>query len=719
MRHYRSQILISIVLLSAMLGVFGQMLNHDFVNYDDLDYITQNRMVQNGWTVKGLKWALTSRTHGHWHPLTWLSHMTDCQFFGVNPGRHHLISLLFHMANTLLVFWVLFRMTGAPYRSAVVAALFGLHPLHVEPVAWVAARKDLLSAFFWMLALATYLYYVKRPRWFKYALVLLTFALGLMSKAMIVTLPLILLLLDYWPLNRFQVEADAGAGDSSARKSLNSRPGIRRVLGLVLEKALFFVILGGSVFITVSFMLYEKLPAFSLAKVWPKKEYLAEALVFYITYLIKMIWPFGLATPYPYTPVPPIWQIAGAAVFLGIVSFLAIRWFRSRPYLFVGWFWYLITLLPVIGLVKMGPHSIADRYTYISLIGIFIIIAWGVPDVLPQWPHRRKIMGGLAVVLVVAYSVVAWVQTGYWKNSITLLGHAVQVTEGNWMAHSNLGVALKDAGRLEDAIPHYEASLRVNPEDYKARINLGFAMIRQGDPDAAIRHFSESLRINHRDALAHFTLGMLLKKQGKCSEAVLHFSESLVIKPGNADAHENWGICLSTMGDLPEAVRQFSQALGINPRSVPAHMNLGITLMRQGRPSDAIRHFQEALEIRPHDPKALFFLGTALNEAGMPQEAVEHLKESLEIRPGSAQVHNQLGIALAKRGDLSGAADHFFQAVQIQPDNPQALMNMGMALKKMGRYQEANTYFSRVLQIRPDHVKARRMLETSRQESNE
>jgi protein O-mannosyl-transferase len=634
----------------------------------------------------------------------------------LKPGLHHLTSLLFHMANTLLLFWVLFRMTGASYRSAFVAALFALHPLHVEPMAWVAARKDLLSAFFWMLTMAVYLYYVKRPKWFKYLLVLLAFALGLMAKAMIVTLPLILLLLDYWPLNRFQVEADVGAGDSSPKKSLNSRHRTRRVLGLVLEKALFFVTLGGSVFMTVSFMMYERLPMFSLAKIWPKKEYVAEALVFYTTYLIKMIWPFGLATPYPYTPVPPVWQIAGAGAFLVIVSTMSIRWLRSRPYLFVGWFWYLITLLPVIGLVKFGPHSIADRYTYISLIGIFIIIAWGVPDILPQWPHRRRIMGGLAVVLLVAYSVVSWVQTGYWKNSITLLGHAVQVTEGNWMAHSNLGVALKDAGRPEDAIPHYEASLRINPKDYKARINLGFARMQQGDLDAATRHFSESLRIHHRDPLAHFTLGILLKKQGKCSEALIHFSESLRIKPGNAEAHENLGICLAKTGDLPEAVRQFSQALAINPRSVGAHMNLGITLMRQDRPGDAIHHFEEALQIRPDDPKTLYILGTALNEAGRPEEAVEHLKESLRIRPGNAIVYNQLGIALAKQGDLSGAADKFSEALQVQPDNPQALMNMGMALKKMGRDDEAIPYFSKVLQIRPDHVKARRMLEMTQEQ---
>ena len=718
MQRYRPQVILSVVLAAAMFGVFGQMLNHDFVNYDDLDYITNNPMVQEGWSVEGLKWALTSHTHGHWHPLTWLSHMTDCQVFGLNPGLHHLSSLLLHMVNTLLLFWVLSRMTGAPYRSAFVAALFGLHPLHVEPVAWVAARKDLLSGFFWMLALATYRYYVKRPKWFKYLLVLLTFALGLMAKAMIVTLPLILLLLDYWPLGRFKLEPVPGGGDPSPEKFLNSRGQTRRVFGLVLEKALFFVILGGSVFMTVSFMMYERLPMFSLAKVWPKKEYVAEAFVFYTTYLVKMIWPFGLATPYPYSPVPPAWQVAGAAGFLLTVSFLAVRWFRAKPYLFLGWFWYLIALLPVIGLVKMGPHSIADRYTYISLIGIFIIMAWGVPDIMPMWTHRNRIMGGMAVAVLVACGVVSWVQTSYWKNSITLLGHAVQVTENNWMAHTNLGVALKDAGRPDDAIPHYEASLRVKPEDYKARMNLGFAMMRRGDLDAAIHQFSESLRYYHQDPLAHFTLGILLKNQGKCSEAVLHFSESLRIKPGNAEAHENWGICLAKMGDLPEALRQFSQALDIDPERIPARMNLGITLIRQGQVSDAINQFETALKIRPDDPKTLYFLGTALNQAGRTEEAVEHLQKSLQIGPKNPLVYNQLGIALAKQGDLGGAAEQFSNAVQIQPDNPQALMNLGMALEKMGRSEEAATYFLKVLEIRPDHVKARQMLEATQQNRN-
>jgi protein O-mannosyl-transferase len=706
------EIVISLVLIGLTLVVFGQVRNFDFVNYDDRDYITQNRHVQAGWTRDGVLWAMKAKVHGHWHPLTWLSHMTDAQFFGLDAGFHHLTNLMLHLANTLLLFWVLRRMTGAQYRSAFVAALFALHPLHVEPVAWVAARKDVLSTIFWMLSIGAYIYYVKRPGVLRYAAVLVLFVLGLMSKAMIVTLPLVLLLLDYWPLGRWQVQAPSGVINTAAQQPLHKKNQIHLGIRLVSEKILFFFLLGGSAFISVLFMRYERLPEFSLWKILPKTEYVLQALVFYVHYIIKMLWPFNLATPYPKAEImPPVWQAVGAAVFLTVISAWVIDGRKRRPYLFVGWFWYLITLLPVIGLIKFGPHTLADRYTYIALIGLFIIIAWGFPELIAGWRNRRLVLGVAAGIVVTGCVVISYIQTTTWQNSVTMLTHTVEVTKDNWLAHTNLGVALKDEGRFEEAEFHYKEALRINPKDFMAFTNLGFAKMHQGKYEEGTQQFYEALKRNPKDPQAHFALGVILKDQGNCEEASKHFIESLRLNPRNSKAHVNLGLCYGGSGNDAEAIRHFSEAVAIDPDNISARMNLGIALMKQGRRKDAIDHFQEAVRLNPNDAKARYILGTVLNEEGRLDEAANQLAKSIQIDAENPGAHNQMGIVMARRGEFATAARHFSEAVRLDPENPKVRMNLAFALRDQGKIEDAAKQFAEVLRLDPNNEKAKYELE--------
>jgi len=468
--------MVCLLLIMTTLAVYSQVRHHGFINYDDDDYVTENPRVQAGWTMESLTWAITTRFHGHWHPVTWLSHMTDYQLFGLNPAGHHLSSVFLHLANTLLLFFVLNRMTRALLRSALVAAMFALHPLHVEPVAWVADRKDILSAFFWMVTMGVYVHYAAYPGFRRYLLVLIPFVLGLMAKPMVVTLPLVLLLMDYWPLERLEFGESHKGRRRGKDKSLEARYQSAPALRLLLEKGLFFFILGASAVVTVLAMRFERTPGFNLSDFQPTAADMAKSLALYVTYMGKMLWPLHLATPYPTLTMPSPWQIVGAFLLLAGISCWVIWQRRRYPYLLVGWLWYLITLLPVIGLVKVGPHKMADRYVYIPLVGLFVMVAWGVPDLVKGWRHRRLLVGISASVLVLGLAIGSWLQLRHWKDSISLFGHTVTVTSNNSLAHNNLGTAYADQGNFETAMGHYREAIRIEPDYAMALFNLGVAL---------------------------------------------------------------------------------------------------------------------------------------------------------------------------------------------------------------------------------------------------
>jgi len=649
MTRYRSQIVISLLLVMTTLAVYAQVRNHEFINYDDEDYVTENRHVQAGWNMESLTWAFTTRLHRHWHPLTWLSHMTDCQFHGLDPGRHHLTSVLLHIASTLLLFFVLGRMTGARLRSAFVAALFALHPLHVEPVAWVADRKDVLSGFFWMLTMGAYVRYAERPGFMRYLVVMIAIVLGLMAKPMVVTLPFVLLLLDYWPLKRFESGHSFSHDEPGDSKDPDARYRASPALHLVWEKALLVLIIGASALATVSVM--HGAGNASLSELWPRKRHLLNSLVFYVNYIRKMLWPSDLATPYPDLHMAHVWQAGGAGLLLACISCLVFWQGRRRPYLLVGWLWYLITLLPVIGLVRVGPHIMADRYTYIPLIGLFIIIAWGAPEVVTRWRYRRIALAVSTCIVVLGFTICSWFHVRHWKDSIRLFERTVSVTANNELAHNNLGVALSEEGRLEEAIYHFSHALAIQPDYVRAHVNLGFALERQGRVKEAVDYYLKALSIKPDYAEAHNKLGILLAGQGRVEEAIGHFSEALKVEPHDTRAYNNLGNLLAGQGRVKEAIGHYFEALRINPDYAEAHNNLGVALAGQGRVEEAIGHFSEALR----------------------------------IEPDYAEVHNNLGVALAGQGRVKEASGHFYEAFRIKPDYTAAENNLKRSLQILGK----------------------------------
>jgi len=500
-------ITVCLLLVLVTFAVYWQVYGYDFVGLDDDRYVTENYLVQNGLTTEGILKAFTTFTLGLWTPLTSLSHMLIYDMYGLNPGGHHLANLLFHIANTLLLFFVLRRMTGNLWQCAFVAALFALHPLRVESVAWVTERKDVLSTFFWMLTIWGYLRYVKHPGIYRYLLVILFFILGLMAKPMLVTLPFVLLLLDYWPLYRFQY-GHSGTLDKPRQWKL--------VFHLILEK-IPFLVLSVITSVLTCIGVRKEGTVFTSVDVIPYVTRITDALVVYVKYIEKMIWPSKLAVYYPHHEMFSWWEITVACFLFVTMSFLSIRVMKRSPYVIVGWLWYVGTLVPVLGIARAEQqiNLIADRFTYVPLIGLFIIIAWGANDLLSRWCYRRIILsiaGGIVISILI---ILTWKQVQYWENSITLFKHTLKHTSNNYRIHNNLGLALDKQGRTEEAIEHYLQALRIRPDDVDAHNNLGNAFIRKGNIKEAIVHFRKALSINPNNINARNNLNKVLMMQQK------------------------------------------------------------------------------------------------------------------------------------------------------------------------------------------------------------
>ncbi len=509
------QILICLVLAGATLLPYVQVKNYDFITFDDNMYVAENRQVLAGISWPGIKWSFTSLDAGNWHPLTWLSHMLDSQLYGSWAGGHHVTNVAFHLANTLLLFLFLARVTQALWPSALVAALFALHPLHVESVAWVSERKDVLSTFFWLATLWAYGRYVAAPSVRRYLSVVLLFALGLMAKPMVVTLPFVLLLLDYWPLGR--VEAGLAAVPGLIGENIpNPGPPKQVYWRLILEKIPLFVLAILSCLITLA---AQRAGGSVMSLVhWPLGPRLANALVAYIKYGVKLFWPPPMAMFYPLAPVP-WWQALAAGLILLIVSVLLLARARRYPYLAVGWLWYLGTLVPVIGLVQVGGQALADRYMYIPSIGMFIIVAWGIFAVTKHWRHQKVVLAlGSAVVLCACFWA-TWIQVGYWRNSETLFTHTIQVTGPNYMAYHHLGTDLVNRGKLGQAIALYKQTLAIAPSYAPAYNNLGCVYARQGRFEEAVPYFKEAIRLSPYALSFYRNLAQAFLDQGKKSAA--------------------------------------------------------------------------------------------------------------------------------------------------------------------------------------------------------
>jgi Flp pilus assembly protein TadD len=543
---------VAAVLVLLTFAAFLPTLGHPFVNYDDQLYVFENPEVQAGLSAHGIGWALTTQRTGNWHPLTWLSLMLDHQLFGLHPSGYHWTNLLLHLASVALLLYVLVRMTGSLWRSAFVAALFALHPQRVESVAWVAERKDVLSTLFWMLTLWAYLRYADKPGWSRYWPALLFYALGLMAKPMLVSMPFVLLLLDFWPLRRFVFSPGP---ESAGRPALTTRP----TGGLLLEKLPFLALAIVSSVLTVLAQLSSTVR-------------LAGAVVAYSRYIGKMLWPAHLAVLYPHPgSVPPVWQAAGSLAVLLIGTGLVWKG-RARGYPVTGWLWFLITLVPVIGIVQVGSASMADRYTYVTHLGLYLIIAWGVPDLLgvrsaaaggSGRTARILTVGGAAVVL--ACAVCTWVQAGVWKDSVTLWAHAVTVTKHNYLAHENLAKAFYVENRLEEAEREYREALRIKPDEPGFWTNLGIVLGQRGKLDEAVECHTKALALDPRLAQAYSNRALLYVRLQKPEAALADYQQLLTLLPENVNARYNLGLTLASLGRMDEAAEEFRRVLSVRP----------------------------------------------------------------------------------------------------------------------------------------------------------
>ena len=564
----RNSVLLCLVLIGVTLSIFWQTAGHQFINFDDPLYVTNNPHVKGGFTGKNIAWAFTTTTASNWHPLTWLSHMADVEIFGLNPWGHHLTSVFIHTASTLLLFWLLAQITMAPWQSLFVAVLFALHPLHIESVAWVAERKDVLSGFFWMLTLLCYAGYVKHRTVKFYFLTLFSFVFGLLAKPMLVTLPLVMIFMDYWPFSRFQSEEipDGAGGLNRACETL---------LTLLKEKIPFFLLSLLSALVTI--YAQKSGGTISSLEAVPLTSRIGNALLAYAAYIGKTIWPQDLAFLYPFPLSIPLWQVFASGATLILMTIATIHFRRKKPYLLVGWLWFLITLLPVIGIIQVGSQSMADRYTYIPLIGLFIMASWGMPDLLRSLRYRQAILVILSCVVVSSLAVTTWRQLRYWEDNISLYRHTLDVTTNNYVILNNLGIALADRGQVGAAIQAYQEALRIWPKSVTAHVNLGAALAGQGKIEEAISHYSEALRLKPDYALARINwskalnnMGVALAQQGKLAEAINHFNQALLIDPESVDGHFNLGITLARLNRVDEAAEQFAQVLKLTPGSAEA-----------------------------------------------------------------------------------------------------------------------------------------------------
>lgn len=542
---------VSLSLLILTLVVYFQVHTFEFVNYDDRETIVGNTHIQNGFTLAGLRWAFTSAYAANWFPVTWMSHMADFQMWGPDSGLHHLTNLLFHLADTFLLFALMKRMTSRLWESAFVAFVFALHPQHVESVAWVTERKDVLSAFFWFLTTWLYLDYVDRPGWRRYSFSLAAFALGLMSKQMLVTLPFTLLLLDYWPLKR--------------AKSTK----------LLLEKVPYFVLsLAASV---IAYIVQHQSGA--VTSTIPLGTRLANGILSYVSYLVQFVWPSGLAVFYPYPANFPAWKIAACSALLIAISVAVIK----RAYLAVGWFWYLGTLVPVIGIVQVGLQAKADRYTYIPMIGISIMLAWGVAELMERWPGSQFALKTVSGVVCLAWVAITWTQIQYWQNSVTLFEHAIAATENNFIAHLFLGAVMTEKGRPQDALRHLYASVEEKPDYADAHDTLGALLAQMKESDAAAEQFNIALRIQPNDSEAHYNLGNVRLDQGRLQDAANEFTAALRIMPEFPLAHFGLGAALINLGRIDESIVQFEEALREDSHLEAAREGLRKALSVKGR----------------------------------------------------------------------------------------------------------------------------------------
>jgi tetratricopeptide (TPR) repeat protein len=643
----RQAFLICLGLALATLAVYWRVHGFEFLAYDDYSIFFENPMVRQGLAWKAIVWGATTCYYEYWHPLMWWSHLLDCQLFGLNAGPHHLENLAFHVANTLLVFAVFRRMTGMVWRSAMVAALFGLHPLHVESVAWLAERKDLLSTLFWLLSVWAYAGYVERSKVHPpspepprrttgpkskvaYGWSLFFFLLGLLTKPMVVTLPFVLLLLDYWPMRRISDLKTKGKNDTGMR--------------LVWEKWPFFGLSALFCFITwYSTKLGNHIQPSELT---PWASRLANIPVAYVRYLGKTAYPSRLAVLYPMPHQWPLWEVGGSILILLVITWQAMKRARSAPYLIVGWLLFLGTLVPTIGVVSVGSQAIADRYMYIPSLGLFAAAVWWVADFSSGWKGRKIILAGMSAVLLSAFGALTWVQVGYWHDTVSLWEHCLDTGAESLVAHYGLSDAYQDRWDMAGAVEQSTKAVQLAPEDADANQRLGVA----------------------------------LTAAGKLQEATNSFAKALKLAPNYAVAHQNLGFALVDSGDLAGAAAQFAEAVQLQPTRLDAYAGTGEVLSAQGRSDDAISYYLATLRLEPAFARAYYLLGTEYLKRGDIGGAISNFEQNVEYNPGRVAPHVQLAQIFSQQHEAARAVSEYRAILRLNPDLPEALNNLAWIL---------------------------------------
>lgn len=677
----------------AVCIVFGQTLRYGFVNYDDDSVVYENPAVTRGLDVREIVWVFTHNSgRDSWFPVTDITHMLDWQLYGPNAGGHHLTNVLLHAATTMVLFLLLQRMTGAIWRSAFVAAVFAIHPLRVESVAWVAERKDVLSGLFFMLALWTWTRYAQkragtespesvisaldsRPWTGDYYLALIFFVLGLLSKASVVTLPFVMLLLDFWPLKRFNASTFPR---------------------LLAEKWPFFLVCAAGCAVTVLTQRQVAVAAYHFSLPWR----LGNALLAYVDYLKHTIYPVGLALLYPHPQNHlPIGKVCLSGVVLLIISAGALIGRRKHPYLLVGWLWYLGMLVPVIGMMQTGDQARADRYTYLPQIGLCILVAWGVERLSRSWPWRRLILASAAGVLLAGLLAMAYAQTRYWKSSITLWNRTLACWPESYIAHCNLGIALADEGQVAEAVRQFNRALQLNLADAKSINNLGKVLTSQGKPAEAIQDFNHALQLEPDDVKTLNNLGVALADEGKWNDAIQQLNRALQLKPEDASTYYHLGNVFREQQDFVDADQNYEQALQINPDFAEALCNYGLALAQQGKWDDAIRQDEQAIRLKPRFVDALNNLGGAFIAQGEWTDAVQSYQKVLQLTPNDLNALNNLGVALARQGRPDQAIECFDRALQLNPNDPATHNNLGITLANEGKLAQALQHLQEALYL--------------------
>ncbi len=661
----RLQVMIGIALGLSTLLLYLPALRHSFIEYDDQQYVTENPHVQAGLSWGGLVWAFGFHA-SNWHPLTWLSHMLDSQIYGAGAGGHHFTNVLLHAGSTLVLFLALNRLTGKMWRAAAVAALFAWHPLHVESVAWVAVRKDVLCGFFWMLTIYTYAGYAAKPSITKYLTTLILFALCLMAKPMAVTLPFVLLLLDFWSA------VEEGTSEQEACRNGDSVVTARSWKRLILEKVPFFGLAAVGCVLTIKAQKEAIVSTGGLGV----GERMGHALVAYWHYLFAAFLPRHLAVYYPYEEGFSKVKVALAGIGLLLITLLVVLSWRRRPYLAVGWFWFLGTLVPVIGLVQVGDQAWADRYTYLPLIGIFIAVVWGVGEIV----RRQEVLAAVAAALSVAMLVATSVQLSYWKDTNTLFSHAYQLTRQNYMALTVMGSVLAKEGKLDAAVADFRMALKLKPGFPEAYFYLGNALEQQGKTEEAIADYKMALWYKPISEQTHIFLGMILGKQLKYDEAAAQYRAALEINGDSPVAHNNLARILHSQGKLDEAVVHYLAALAIDPKLALAQNNLGILLLQKGETTEGVRHLREAVRLKPDDAGSQYNLGLALNRQAAWSEAAELFRKTVTATSTDPKAHYAFATALFHLQRTREAMAQYAAALLLQTDYPEALDGLAWIL---------------------------------------